>query len=249
MPSYSTTVDGYFDTAAAPWFGTGLWNSTGTEAAARTSFPMGMSFQLLSNFHAVLGMPLDPPGFSAMTLTLQVITTLNDGTFNLYAVDDPLPTVWSATNLPTTTGGIVVASVTTSLIGTYNIALNMTVVRPIITHPSWRGLLVLALSLDDTGAAGSFRTIHSNESATVASRPVLTTTEFAFNTGIGTHDIHRPGRIRTCPRTGIMAFADEFVEDGYIEGLWVHESAYDPPDETDRQVVPSSEGVVNDEVP
>jgi hypothetical protein len=214
-------------------------------------FPAGIAFQLYGAFDPARGLPLDPPGFTGFTLTLPYTDWLTfagpQEVFSVYLMNSFTPAPWSDSNRPTTTGATLIqsylmATQVSPIVATVPTAL----VRSYTSDPRWRGRLAFVLSGNIGIVYVNFAT---NENPTAALRPTLTAEQFSFTTGLTTHEIDRPGRIRTCARTGILAFADEFVEDGYVRGLMVHESAYDPEDLSDRQVVPASEGTVNDEVP
>lgn len=223
--------------------GLGAWadNTSAATFGSYTDFPAGLQYQLLTRFDPQRGLPLDPPSFLTATLAApRVVGGFGSGDLELYLVADPTPDTWSLSNLPTQVGATLLQTI--PVVSELNITftLPMTTVRATICDGRWRGLLSLVLRAN-FGAPGAY--------SEFTGAPTLTTSVVPFTTGINTPEMDRAGRIRTCPRTGRLAFADEFVRDGYIEGAWVHQDSYDPEDRADEYTLPSSEGQIHDEVP
>ena len=62
--------------------------------------------------------------------------------------------------------------------------------------------------------------------------------------------LNRKARVRHDPKSGFPGLSDEFIDDGYREGMKVLPESWDPEDRTGQDFFPPpSEGVVDDEVP
>ena len=93
--SYAPTQDGYTHPLFTTWIeNTNLYMKAGAYSA-------GMVFQLLSRFDPQRGLPLDPPGFQTLSLTLvQAGGSSVAGTLGVYMVPSYAPAVYSNGVLP-----------------------------------------------------------------------------------------------------------------------------------------------------
>jgi hypothetical protein len=80
--------------------------------------------------------------------------------------------------------------------------------------------------------------------------PGLNATQHNFHTGVTGWPMDRRARVRHCPKSGFPGLSDEFIKDGYRQGMWVLPRSWDPEDRTNMDFHPSpTEGVVDDEIP
>jgi hypothetical protein len=114
-----------------------------------------------------------------------------------------------------------------------------------IQNSQWSGKVAITLlTIVPLGERVNF---NSNEAASGA--PVITVTENSFHSGQIGVPMRKRTRVRHDPKSGFPGLTDEFIKDGYREGMMVLPESWDPEDRTNMDFFPPpSEGVVDDEV-
>ena len=114
-----------------------------------------------------------------------------------------------------------------------------------IQHSTWNGYLAIVIT--NTGGA-SYRV--NQPTGAVFDRSQATGQYVDFYTGWLDRPASR-GRPVTDMKTGLPAFAEDLVEDGFLPGIWTSADQWDPIDPRDIRSVefPDDEGVKKDEVP
>ena len=103
-------------------------------------------------------------------------------------------------------------------------------------NSQWSGIIAISMYVEVSAGFAFY-----------AGPPSATVTQNTFHSGHVTNRLHR-GRIRHCPRSGLPGYANEFIDDGYIEGLKVSQDWYEPEDRSGTDIItPSEEGVIDDE--
>jgi hypothetical protein len=114
-----------------------------------------------------------------------------------------------------------------------------------VRNSQWDGTFALSVYLTVTG--GDVQMWSSRGSGTV---PGLNVTTHGFHSGQQGLPLRRRARVRHDPKSGFPGLSDEFIKDGYREGMMVLPESWDPEDRTGQDFYPPpSEGVVDDEVP
>jgi hypothetical protein len=131
---------------------------------------------------------------------------------------------------------------------TLNLLQNFGRFQSFVQNSQWDGTFALSVFLDLKGTGTGNVQMYSSRGAGTA--PSLSVTTHSFHSGQFGMSYGRRSRIRHDPKSGFPGHSDEFIDDGYFEGMKVLPDSYDPPDRTNMDFFPpSTEGVVDDEVP
>jgi hypothetical protein len=123
-----------------------------------------------------------------------------------------------------------------------NFKANLAWLSGIMNNTNWNGRICFSLKVQEDGGFPRF------QGKGGANPPTFVTTEHSFHSG-QMQDPKGRYRIRHDPKSGFPGNSKEFIEDGYT-GLMVLPESFDPEDRTGQTFQPpSSEGVVDDEVP
>jgi len=145
-------------------------------------------------------------------------------------------------NIPTNLNGDVINSSDTGDLNT-----NWGIFQSYLQNSQFDGVIALSIYLSTTGNQTRF---HSLENIVGGSAPGLGTVEHKFHSGQIGAPMRKRCRVRHDPKSGFPGLSDEFVDDGYNEGMKVLPDSWDPEDRTGQDFYPPpNEGVVDDEVP
>jgi len=116
-------------------------------------------------------------------------------------------------------------------------------IKRTVNKPTWNGRLSLAFP--NSGASWAF-TINSD----TFDRGLMVGQYVPFHTGWDGAPASRGRPVRDM-RTGLPAFAEDLIEDGFHPGIWTSARSWDPTDPRDLRPVefPAGEGTKKDDVP
>jgi len=134
---------------------------------------------------------------------------------------------------------------------TRNTAANWGRLQSYIQNSQWTGRLALTVyNIVDAASRGPSWPSVEGALAFVEDGPVTTAVHSSFHTGQIGAPMRKRCRVRHDPKSGFPGLSDEFVKDGYREGMMVLPDSWDPEDRTGQDFYPPpNEGVVDDEVP
>jgi hypothetical protein len=114
-----------------------------------------------------------------------------------------------------------------------------------VRNSQWTGRVAFTVYLTvDSGITRFYSTEGTG------TQPGMVASEHKFHSGQIGLPMRRRARVRHDPKSGFPGLSDEFIPDGYREGLMVLPDSWDPEDRTNMDFFPPpSEGVVDDEVP
>lgn len=193
-----------------------------------------------------LGRSLDAPLWaSSGTITFTNITNTLGATLTAFFVPNPAPALWGASNLPTTTGAIQMATGslgTTAVPGTNPITLSFSTaideqIRGYVTSRAlWTGRIAVVVDWD----------LGLTQSLTASSWTNTTLAPF-FGGLTGAVGGPRRRAVRD-HRYAMPAMNSELVRDGDQPGLWVRPWDADPFDEPNTYRPRPGEGTVDDPI-
>jgi hypothetical protein len=109
------------------------------------------------------------------------------------------------------------------------------------------GKFALSVYMEVVGGGSNAIQFHSTRGTTA---PGLSVVQHNYHSGVMGWPMDRRARVRHDPKSGFPGLSDEFIDDGYRQGLKVLPRSWDPEDRTNMDFFPPpSEGVIDDEVP
>jgi hypothetical protein len=263
VPDYTTGQPGGQDGSSIG----GGWVEAGTflQHGAGTDGWIGLVFDFQRNTEGERGLLLEPPLLNSLTLTLvRSNVGAMTGELQVWYVPEMEPAAYATARLPGTRSEVQLSTTGAGFdlgAGAGDVV-RLTVLAPppaqgIFAVPNtrqdglraqllsgrWRGQLALSVQL----VGGSGTALWGSSESPVLAAPTLASSESPFHTGQHNIAHGRRARVRHDPKDGLPYLSDEYVRDGYVEGMMVHPDNWDPVDPPDPHT-PPNEGVIRDEV-
>lgn len=210
----------------------------------------GATITVANNFAPGVGILLDPPVFASMSWILASYGNTRPGFLDVWIVDDPDPTPFSAVHLPSS----VVDDAIHVVDGLYFPAINppvdnwalhdgdeavasfdLDLVYPLYAASSWQGQLQVVWQWLDQGAP--LITEHWYSSYYPGQEDRVFADTRAFVRGLSGDHLAWSRKDR-CPRCGRYDLRERFTPDGYQRGLLVCRDCWDPEDPPTRPIPP-----------